>query len=55
MCKNNRYRDEKELEQLVNDINQNQNGIYAQPHKSNKDKEETIRLMKEFIEKQRQY
>ena len=54
MFGNNHVTTDKELDELIDDIDKNQNGIYAHPHKSKEDKEETIRLMKEFIEKQKQ-
>ncbi|WP_165997605.1 hypothetical protein [Bacillus sp. Cs-700] len=54
MFGNNHVTTDKERDELIDDIDKNQKGIYAHPHTSKEDKEETIRLMKEFIEKQRQ-
>jgi hypothetical protein len=49
MLEHKRVTIDKELNDLINDIDKNQNGIYAYPQGSEEEREETRRLMKEFI------
>ena len=41
---------EKELNQLVGDIDKVHNGIYAHPHESKEGRKKTVRLMRELID-----
>ncbi|MBM7572362.1 hypothetical protein [Aquibacillus albus] len=54
MLKHENTISEKEVTATAHCIDEEQDGIYAYPHESEEEKQETIRLMKNYIKNRKQ-